>query len=70
VDRCLHGVIEAAGPERARYLLSHLSAAAQISGLQWSDSRNTPYTNTIHVEDEPPFPAVPMPWRPSSALQV
>jgi pyruvate dehydrogenase E1 component len=52
----LHGVIEAAGPERARYLLSRLSAAAQSSGLQWRDSRNTPYTNTVRVEDEPPFP--------------
>ncbi|MEB0011527.1 alpha-ketoglutarate dehydrogenase [Glaciimonas sp. Gout2] len=50
------GVIEAAGPERARYLLSRLSAAAQKAGIKWRDSRNTPYTNTIRVEDEPPFP--------------
>lgn len=52
----LHGVIKAAGPDRARYLLSRLSAAAQESGIKWRDSRNTPYLNTIRVEDEPPFP--------------
>jgi pyruvate dehydrogenase E1 component len=52
----LQSVIQAAGPERARYLLSRLSAAAQQSGIQWRDSRNTPYTNTIRIQDEPPFP--------------
>ncbi|MEO6920965.1 MAG: alpha-ketoglutarate dehydrogenase [Collimonas sp.] len=52
----LQAVIQASGPERARYLLSRLSAAAQQSGIKWRDSRNTPYTNTIRVKDEPPFP--------------
>ncbi len=52
----LQGVIQAAGPERARYLLSRLSATAQQAGIRWRDSRNTPYANTIRVEDEPPFP--------------
>jgi pyruvate dehydrogenase E1 component len=52
----LQAVIQAAGPERARFLLSRLSAAAQQSGIKWRDSRNTPYTNTIRPEDEPPFP--------------
>jgi pyruvate dehydrogenase E1 component len=52
----LQGVIREAGPERARYLLSRLSAAAQQAGVRWRDARNTPYNNTVRVEDEPPFP--------------
>ncbi|WP_240162584.1 alpha-ketoglutarate dehydrogenase [Glaciimonas sp. PAMC28666] len=52
----LHSIIAVAGPERARYLLSRLSIAAQTAGIKWRDARNTPYTNTIRVEDEPPFP--------------
>ncbi|MES2759300.1 MAG: alpha-ketoglutarate dehydrogenase [Pseudomonadota bacterium] len=52
----LQAVIRAAGPERARFLLSRLSAAARQAGVQWRDSRNTPYINTIRAEDEPPFP--------------
>lgn len=52
----LLGVIETAGPERARYLLTELSTVAQRMGLDWRQSRTTPYVNTIRVPDEPPFP--------------
>jgi len=52
----LRGVVQAAGPERARYLMTQLSETARRLGLQWRDSRNTPYENTIRVQDEPPFP--------------
>ena len=52
----LQGVLHTAGSERARYLLSRLSAAAQQSGMRWRDARNTPYNNTIRVEDELAFP--------------
>jgi pyruvate dehydrogenase E1 component len=52
----LHAVMAVEGPERARFLLSRLSAAAQQWGVNWRDARNTPYLNTIRVEDEPPFP--------------
>ena len=52
----LQATMQASGPERARYLLSRLSAAAQTWGVKWRDARNTPYVNTIRVEDEPPFP--------------
>ncbi|MES2258083.1 MAG: alpha-ketoglutarate dehydrogenase [Pseudomonadota bacterium] len=52
----LQSVIREAGPERARHLLSRLSAAAQQAGVRWRDARNTPYNNTIRVEDEPAFP--------------
>jgi len=52
----LQAAMQASGPERARYLLSRLSAAAQAWGVKWRDARNTPYANTIRAEDEPPFP--------------
>src|SRR6478672_10038836 len=52
----LHSVIEQGGPERARFLLSRLSAAAQQWGVNWHDARNTPYVNTIRAADEPPYP--------------
>ncbi len=52
----LQSVLESAGPERARFILSRLSAAAQAAGVNWRDARNTPYINTIRVTDEPPYP--------------
>lgn len=52
----LQAVVQSVGPERARFLLSRLSAAAQDWGVNWRDGRNTPYVNTIRVENEPPFP--------------
>jgi pyruvate dehydrogenase E1 component len=52
----LQAVVQANGSERARFLLSRLSAAAQKWGINWRDARNTPYVNTIRAEQEPPFP--------------
>ncbi|MBP0600010.1 alpha-ketoglutarate dehydrogenase [Herbaspirillum sp. LeCh32-8] len=52
----LQSVLSEAGPERARFLLSRMSAAAQQWGINWRDARNTPYVNTIRPEQEPPFP--------------
>jgi pyruvate dehydrogenase E1 component len=52
----LQAVVQSVGPERARFLLSRLSAAAQDWGVNWRDARNTPYVNTIRAEQEPPFP--------------
>ncbi len=52
----LNSVLEAAGPERARFLLSRLSSAAREAGLNWRDARITPYVNTIRAADEPPYP--------------
>lgn len=54
--QALQSVLAEAGPERARFLLSRLSAAAQQWGVNWRDARNTPYVNTIRPEQEPPFP--------------
>ncbi|HEY8102221.1 MAG TPA: alpha-ketoglutarate dehydrogenase [Burkholderiaceae bacterium] len=52
----LEGTVHAAGPERARFLLSRLGEAAQQWGLGWRAPRVTPYINTIRNEFEPPFP--------------
>src|SRR5690606_31543468 len=52
----LRGVVQAAGPDRARFLLDQLSAVAQQMGLNWHQPRVTPYVNTIRVQDEPAFP--------------
>lgn len=52
----LQSVLESAGPERARFLLSKLSTAAREAGIKWRDARNTPYINTIRATDEPPYP--------------
>ena len=38
----LESVLASAGPERARFLLSKLSAAARDAGLNWRDARITP----------------------------
>ena len=54
--QALQGVVQEVGPERARFLLSRLSAAAQQWGINWRDARNTPYINTIRCDAEPPFP--------------
>jgi pyruvate dehydrogenase E1 component len=52
----LQAVVQSVGPERARFLLSRLSAAAHDWGVNWRDARNTPYINTIRAEHEPPYP--------------
>ena len=52
----LESVLASAGPERARFLLSKLSAAARGAGLNWRDARITPYINTIRATDEPAYP--------------
>ena len=52
----LRSVLEHSGPERARFLLTKLTAAAREAGLDWRDARITPYVNTIRVQDEPAYP--------------
>ena len=44
-------VLQAEGPERARYLLQCLTEQARVKGVQLA-SLNTPYTNTILTNDE------------------
>ena len=52
----LQSVLQAAGPERARFLLTQLASAARDAGLNWRDARITPYVNTIRPQDEAPYP--------------
>ena len=52
----LDSVIESEGPERAQDLLRRLQLRAQKAGVQFPFSANTPYKNTIPVEEQPEYP--------------
>ncbi|CBL44352.1 Pyruvate dehydrogenase E1 component [gamma proteobacterium HdN1] len=51
----LQSVFDSEGPDRARYLLSRLYERAHLDGFPISNL-NTPYLNTIPVEQEPIMP--------------
>ncbi|RBP48363.1 pyruvate dehydrogenase (acetyl-transferring), homodimeric type [Arenicella xantha] len=53
----LKSVIEADGSDRARFLLKELTNTAREAGAQLPYGLNTPYLNTIPVEDQPALPA-------------
>ena len=53
----LQGVIDADGSDRARYLLKELTHAAREAGAQLPYGLNTPYVNTIEVENQSTLPA-------------
>jgi len=53
----LKSVMEADGSDRARYLLKELTNAAREAGAQLPYGLNTPYVNTINVEDQSTLPA-------------
>lgn len=44
------------GPERARQVLDELAHLARSQRIGWQPELNTPYINTIAVEDQPVFP--------------
>jgi pyruvate dehydrogenase E1 component len=52
----LDAVIEAAGPERATFVLKHLLQHARNRRVPLPQVLNTPYLNTISLGDQPPFP--------------
>ena len=52
----LEYVINSRGPERAKYLLSVLEARARTEGVDLETKSNTPYINTIHVDQQPAYP--------------
>ncbi len=52
----LEAVVELAGSGRAEFLLARLTHWAQQRGISLPFSANTPYVNTIHVNDQPPYP--------------
>ena len=52
----LEYVIENSGRERAAELLRKLRIYSQKKGVQIPYAANTPYVNTIALEDQPPYP--------------
>jgi len=52
----LRGVVEHAGPERARQLLDLLANIARDPAIGWQPVHGTPYINTVTLESQPPFP--------------
>ena len=47
---------ETQGPARARFILDELARLARTQRIGWQPELNTPYVNTIAVQDQPPFP--------------
>jgi pyruvate dehydrogenase E1 component len=54
--QALDQVVDQSGPARASFLLDHLANRARVSGAAPSYSVNTPYVNTIPVEEQVPYP--------------
>jgi pyruvate dehydrogenase E1 component len=52
----IRDVLSEQGPGRAQFLLSHMIDHAVKSGVDIPYPLNTPYVNTIPVEEEPPYP--------------
>ncbi len=52
----LDGVLQSAGPERARFLLTQLRHKAVRQGVEIPFTANTPYINTIPPDRQPPYP--------------
>jgi len=54
--QALDQVVSESGPTRASFLLDHLANRARVSGAAPSYYVNTPYVNTIPVEEQVPYP--------------
>ncbi len=52
----LNYVLQSGGPESVKELLNALYLHAYQRGVRLPFSANTPYLNTIPIEDQPPFP--------------
>ncbi len=52
----LDEIIDQAGPDRAMFLLERLTERARLDGVELPVQLNTPYVNTITVEQEVPYP--------------
>jgi pyruvate dehydrogenase E1 component len=52
----LAALIEREGHARAAYILDALVRDARARGVRWQPELNTPYANTIHVNEQTPFP--------------
>jgi hypothetical protein len=49
-------ILDDDAPQRASYMLNTLMARAKATGLEIDPQFNTPYINTIRVEDEEAYP--------------
>lgn len=49
-------LLESRGPEGAREILNELTQVARQAQVAWAPDLNTPYVNSIHVDQQPPFP--------------
>jgi pyruvate dehydrogenase E1 component len=49
-------LLQAHGPERARWMLDELARLARRERVGWSPELSTPYVNTIDVDAQPAFP--------------
>ena len=49
-------LIAADGPARGRQILDALASLARAQRIGWQPNLNTPYVNTIAVQDQPAFP--------------
>jgi pyruvate dehydrogenase E1 component len=52
----LMALVQREGAERARFILDDMVALARQNRLGWTPSLNTPYVNTIGVDQQPSFP--------------
>jgi len=52
----LDEILDSAGPDRAAYLLEQLTDRARLNGADLPNLLNTPYVNTIHPQEEVPYP--------------
>eukprot|EP01030_Chromulinospumella_sphaerica_P006937 gene6937-6786_t len=52
----LLALIGTQGPARARQILDELAVVARQQRTGWQPELNTPYMNTIAVDDQPVFP--------------
>ncbi len=52
----LENVLTSSGHDRVRDLLKKLQVYSQKAGVTVPYTANTPYINTIHVNDQPPYP--------------
>ncbi len=49
-------LLESRGPKGAREILNELTQVARQAQVAWAPDLNTPYVNSIHVDQQPPFP--------------
>ncbi len=52
----LNYVIEKRGPDQVRHILRHLQIRAEEAGVRLPFTANTPYINTIPVDEQPVYP--------------